>query len=192
MASCKGMHSCPAKTMYVNFVIRRYTRKFAIREQSVSSFVISSIGRAVELSKSEVSLSPKLDVYIGHNNEIPTKISVVADTGAHIPVAGPAHTKKIGIKKESLIPPPENIEHVGGRKLKILGYYPIYVTHNYKMVETLLYYAEGVKNMYILENICKKIRVIHEDFPNNNVDAPQVSATVQEATPSTDGQTQST
>ena len=184
----KGQSSCPAKNNVCRHCNKKgHFEKVCSRSQkskNISSIIIGSVSRALELSKTEVSPLPKLDVRIGHDEEAPVKIPVVADTGAQIPVAGPSQMKAMGIEQNALTPPPESVEHVGGGKLEIMGCYPIYIIHNSQLVETSVYFAKGVKNMYISVDLCKKIRIVHDDFPNNNVDEPQVNSMTTESEPS--------
>ena len=51
-------------------------------------------------SHAQVSNIPLVNVTIGHKNNTPTNIDVVADTGAQATVAGPSIMKRLGITQQ--------------------------------------------------------------------------------------------
>ena len=70
--------------------------------------------------------------------------------------------------EQDLRPPPHTLQHVGGRKLPVLGVYPLYITHNSELAETEVYFVEGVTHMYLSLDSCKKLCLVDENFPLNN------------------------
>ena len=92
----------------------------------------------------------------------------VADTGAQ--VAGPSHMKHLGIN-EVLTP---LLNHAGGSPLHVLGSCPLLALHNNKIIETEIYFATGVSNMYL--SLDTKISLIPEKFPHVNIDNSNASS----------------
>ena len=77
--------------------------------------------------------------------------------------------KELKIDKASLLPPPHDLQHVGGKKLDVMGHYPIFILHNDNLVEVDIYFTREVSNLYLsLDVVCKKIKIIDEDFPLDN------------------------
>ena len=135
----------------------------------VSSVIISSIEHVLGIAN-KCDL-PKLKVFISSdNNEPPISMEVVADTGAQVNVAGPDHLAHFGIQMDSLKTAPNLLKHAGGNLLQVLGSHPIFVLHNDKLVETEIYFASGVTNIYLSLDLCKKLCLIHEQFPHVNID----------------------
>ena len=70
-------------------------------------------------------------------------------------MAGPEHMARFGITKDSLKTAPNLLKHAGGSLLQVLGSHPIFVIHNDKLVETEIYFASGVTNIYLsLDSFC--------------------------------------
>ena len=135
----------------------------------VSSVIISSIEYILGIAN-KCDL-PKLQVFISSdNNEPPISMEVVADTGAQVNVGGPEHMAHFGITKDSLKTAPNLLKHAGGSLLQVLGSHPIFDIHNDKLVETEIYFASGVTNIYLSLDLCKKLCLIHEQFPRVNID----------------------
>ena len=135
----KGKSACPAKHNVCKFCkIKGHFERVCRRKNSkeVSSIIIGAIQRIMSMSTSEKSKLPKLNVTVGHDNEI-EKTDVVTDTGAMVTVAGESYLKILKIDEEDLIPPPHDISHVGGKNLEVIGCYPVFITHNNQLVETL-------------------------------------------------------
>ena len=168
-----GQRSCPARNNICKICkIKGHYEKLCKKRKSkgLSSIIIGAINRIKEFSKSQIAQLPKLSVKAGHDNELET-IETVADTGAQVTVGGPAQMRKLKIKKKSLLPPPHDLKHVGGKKLDVMGYYPIFIHHNSKLVEVDVYFTNEVNNMYLSLDVCKKICIIDENFPLNNTDS---------------------
>ena len=58
---------------------------------------------------------------------------------------------------------------MGGSTLEILGSYPVYIVHNDQLIQDEVYFAKGVKNIYLSMDSCKGISLIHKNFPNVDV-----------------------
>ena len=82
---------------------------------------------------------------------------VVADTGAQVTVAGQQHIKHFGLTLEELNESPHGLQHAGGNPLKVLGSYPVSVMHNGQFADTEVYFAQGVKHMYLSLDVCKNV-----------------------------------
>ena len=83
-------------------------------------------------------------------------------------VVGESYLTVLKIDKKDLIPPPHKIGHVGGKNLQVIGCYPVFITHNGQLVETLVFFTKNVENMYISLDVCKDICIIDKNFPHNN------------------------
>ena len=141
----------------------------------MSSILFSSIEHVMGIAnKSEL---PKLQVLIScQNNAPPESMEVVADTGAQVNVAGPSHMKRFRIKRNQLKGVPTSLKHAGGSHLQVLGSHSMYVIHNDKLVETEIYFASGVQNIYLSLDLCKSLSLIHEQFPRVNIDHVQANS----------------
>ena len=126
------------------------------------------------MSEKEKTSLPKLNVFVGAGDDnAPTKTEEVADTGAQVTVAGHKHMLHLGIKQHQLHVAQHSLQHAGGNNLEILGSYPIYIVHNNKIIEDEVYFVKGVRNFYLSLPSCKEISIIHEEFPNVNVNVKQ-------------------
>ena len=139
------------------------------RTLTTSAIIISGIATVCGSSHVQVSNLPVVNVLVGHGNNTPVKIDAIADTGAGACVGGSKHMKQMGITRNDLKPPPHTLQHVGGHKLSVLGVYSIYILHNSEIVETDVYFVEGVTHMYLSLGSCKKLGLVDQDFPLNNV-----------------------
>ena len=97
-------------------------------------------------------------------NALPKPTEVVADT-AQVTVGGLQHIKHFGLTLEELNEPLHGLQYAGGNPLKVLGSYPVSVMHNGQSADTEVYFAQGVKHMYLSLDVCKKIDVVHKEFP---------------------------
>ena len=79
-------------------------------------------------------------------------------------MAGLQHIKHFGLTLEELNEPPHGLQHAVGSPLKVLGSYPVSVMHNGQSADTEVYFAQGVKHMYLSLDVCKKINVVHKEF----------------------------
>ena len=166
---------CPAQGKKCNYCGKmdhfEQVCRSAKLEKNASAMVFSSIEKIVNtVSKSDL---PILTVNIQVNEESsPVSTEVIADTGAQVCVAGPSHMKHLKIRIEQLKEPTHILKHAGGNPLKLLGTYPVNIWHNDRFVNEDIYFAAGVPHMYISLDICKKIGLIHPQFPHvqlNNV-----------------------
>ena len=165
-----GQDSCPAKINICKICrIKGHYERVCNKKKpkAVSSVIIGTIQRIKKMTKSQKSQLPKLAVKAGHSNELET-VETVADTGAMVTVGGPQQMKHLKIDKKSLLPPPHDLHHVGGNKLDVMGYYPIFILHNDNLVEVDIYFTREINNLYLSLDVCKKISIIDKDFPLNN------------------------
>ena len=170
-----GKNACPAKGKTCKFCKRlNHFSSVCKQRKGISALVIGAILRLNAMSVQQKNALPRLDVFVGIDNEAPTKLEVVADTGAQASVGGPQHMAQLGIQMKDLRQPAHGLQHAGGKTLQVLGSYPIYVVHNDKLVEDEIYFVKGVKNLYISLQTCKGICIIHKNFPHVNVN--QLSA----------------
>ena len=68
------------------------------------------------------------------------------------------------------------LKHAGGSKLQVLGSHSICIIHNGKKIETEVYFVSGVTNIYLSLSLCKKLSLVHEQFPHVNIANSQVSS----------------
>ena len=65
---------------------------------------------------------------------------------------------------------------LGENPLKVLGSYPVSVMHNGQSTDTEVYFAQGVEHMYLSSDVCKKINVVHKEFPHVDLSStPSIS-----------------
>ena len=136
---------------------------------NTSAIIVGSLTKVCG-SSVQISNLPLVPIHVGHGDRPPEMIDAVADTGAGATVAGPSHMRRLGIDRHNLRPPPHTLQHVGGHKLPVLGVYSIYITHNSEMIETDVYFVEGVTRMYLSLDSCKKLCLIDDDFPLNTIE----------------------
>ena len=171
---------CTAKNHKCNTCKRKghfelFCRKGEGRTLTTSAIIISGIN-SICGSDVQVSNLPLVPFNVGHGNTIPETVDAVADTGAGANVAGPLHMRRLGITSHDLRPPPHTLQHVGGQKLPVLGVHTLYITHNSELIETEVYFVEGVTHMYLSLDSCKKLHLVDPDFPLNNTEHRSNSA----------------
>ena len=110
----------------------------------------------------------KLDVDVG-STKGNIKTEVVADTGAEVTAGGEKHLKHLGLEVKDLTPPDQELQHAGGKALQILGSYPIKIKHNNEFIDDEIYFAKGIRNIYLSCDSCIGIHLVHKEFPNVNV-----------------------
>ena len=139
------------------------------RSNDISTIIISGIATVCSLSQEQTESLPKLEVQITIDGRTSETIEVVADTGAQVTVAGIQHMEKMGIKRDELENPKHHLKHAGGKGMKLIGSYPVSIQHNGHSINDIIYFAQGVSNMYLSLTSCKKLYLIHEKFPNVNL-----------------------
>ena len=102
-------------------------------------------------------------------NTKPYPLTVIADTGAQVTVAGPKHLKYFRLSIEELNTPTFNVTNAGGNNLTVLGSHPISILHNDQLIDTCIYFATGVNNVYISLETCKQLNLVSKTFPLNNI-----------------------
>ena len=177
-----GRENCPAnghickkcgKPNHFEAVCKTNSDNISKPQGKEISAIISAILRVSGLSKRKKRSLPRLQVTTqttSNGKKIST--DVVADTGAEVNAAGREHLKHLGLQVKDLTPPNLDLQHAGGSALKIIGSYPLYITHNNQTILEDVYFAEGVGNIYLSCDSCKGISIIHQDFPNVNVSEP--------------------
>ena len=167
-----GREKCPAK----NHNCKKCDKKGHFEREckgekvdsSQNALLFNPILKVCSLSRTDVAKLPTLNVYIGHNNEVPVESEVVADTGAQVTVAGTSHMKLFGIKPNQLTSSKECLKHAGGKQLNVLGSYPMYIIHNKKLIEQEIYFVTGVTKIFLSLTACKDLCLVDRDFPLNN------------------------
>ena len=84
-------------------------------------------------------------------------------------VAGLSHLRLLKIPIESLCKRSHHLKHAGGSQLEIIGSYSISVQQQGKIFTTEFYFVQNVYITCLSLDTCKKIEVIHQNFPNVNV-----------------------
>ncbi len=109
----------------------------------------------------------RLTILVGECSiQTPTTIDVIPDTGAEVTVAGECHMIVLGIKLKHLVPPPNNLQHVAGGKIKVLGCCELSLTcGEISIVETIFFIA-NVSNVFLSLGAMKKFKIVHENFPH--------------------------
>ena len=110
---------------------------------------------------------PRVDILIGEGFvKTPRVIKAIPDTGAEVSVAGVALLTSLGIKKKNLCTPRHNIRHVAGEKIDVLGSCKLsFKLNSIKILEDV-YFIDNIQNMFLSFQACKKLMIIHNDFPN--------------------------
>ena len=124
----------------------------SVKEKGISSVVIGLVDRIINVSETKESGElPTLVVGVTNaDNALPKPTEVVADTcRAQVTVTGLQHIKHFGLTLEELNEPPHGLQHAGGSPLKVLGSYLVSVMHNGQSADTEVYFAQGVKHMYL-------------------------------------------
>ena len=86
--------------------------------KGVSAAVIIS---AVVGGERRKDLLARLSVLVFVVKSQPQAIEAIPDTGAEVTVAGECHMESLGIKRKHLIPPPNQLKHVAGGRIRIIG-----------------------------------------------------------------------
>ena len=166
-----GKESCPARGHTCNKCKKpnHFESVCKQRKKEISAMIIGAIHRLNSMSKQKTKSLPKLMVDMTGHNKIDVKTEVVADTGAEVTAGGEEHLTQLGLKVEDLKPPDQELQHAGGKALQILGSYPIKIKHNNEVIDDEIYFAKGIRNIYLSCDSCIGIHLVHKDFPNVNV-----------------------
>ena len=65
--------------------------------------------------------------------------------------------------------PSHILKHAGGNALTLIGSKSLIIEHNGQSTKTEVYFANGVKTLYLSLDVCKKFKLVHRNFPNVNV-----------------------
>ena len=81
--------------------------------------------------------------------------------------------KALKITTKQLQPPPHTLKHVGSGTLNVLGSCYLMIEHNHNSLEVEVDFTTDVLNMYLPLDVCKNLHIVHEEFPNINVNPLQ-------------------
>lgn len=96
-------------------------------------------------------------------------IKCIADTGAQVTVANEDHMKQLQISRDKLLYTPHTLKHAGGEELQVLGSYPVTIYHNNHTVTSDVHFVSGARHFYLSLDVCKNLSLIHQQFPNVNI-----------------------
>ena len=132
----------------------------------ISSVIIGAIDRIINSNETNL---PEFFVDVKRTvDENNVKIKCIPDTGAQVTVAGPTQLKEMNIEKEQLTEPSHILKHAGGNALTVIGSKSLIIEHNGQSAKTEVYFANGVKT-YLSFDVCKKLKLVHENFPHVNI-----------------------
>ena len=175
-------NKCPAQGQIckhckkLNHFERVCRSKKSTKESAKHAAIISSI--EIAISASTVSQLPYLNVAIQlESQKAATSIGVVADTGAMVSVAGPKQIEALGITINDLKKPAIELRNASNGNMTILGSHNVSVYHNDECSNVIMYFAAGVKHMYLSLDCCKELKIVGNKFPHDKI--VSTSATVQ-------------
>ena len=160
--------NCPAQGKVCNKCGKRnHFEQVCRTKKNVNAVLLATIEMIVGSSSTHTPPKlPEVQLSISHGSCSPHYVSGIADTGAQVTVAGPSLLKQLQISAKMLYKPALTILHVGGNTLSLIGTYDVKIHHNNKICETTIYFVNGVKSLYLSLDVCKRIGLVHEEFPN--------------------------
>ena len=108
-------------------------------------------------------------------HQSPIEVDVVAGTGVQVMVAGTGHSKTLGIKVENLIEPSLSLKNASGGRLHILGSHPLSISYLDRYATVDVYFASGVKHIFLSLDACKELNIVHKNFPHVTPQAQCIS-----------------
>ena len=134
---------------------------------TIHALIISSIEVIAGSSISKLSGLPRITVAIRtSNNDTPSLIVVVPDTGAQVTVASLDHMRLLNITAEQLHPPQCHLKNACGTSINVVGSYSVLIEHNQNIIEEEIYFASGVCDLFLSLTACKNIGLIPRNFPH--------------------------
>ena len=152
----QGQDASPEKNKIRNSCkkVGHFERVCRKSSKSISTFIISTLQK-IKDSQSKLSNLSKLNVFIGKDDNQPPE-ELIADTGAQATVGGPHYMKLLNVHPDKLNTPPRELKDAGGKRMTLLGSYPVFIYHNNQLLETDIYFVKGVNNIYICHSIPAK------------------------------------
>jgi len=161
-AEGKTCHNCGYRGHY-----SRVCEKPKKENPTMLSPKYGSVKQISDISKN-LDKRPMLPIDFYHPKEgyIGSKY-VIADTGAEVTVAGRRIMDDLMVQKEDLQKCEEILESVNGEKLDIIGQTDLVLKcHGYECIESVIFCNDlKWEDMYISLRVCKKLGIVHEDFP---------------------------
>ena len=133
----------------------------------ITSVVFATIEKLLSSSGNASSL-PKVNTCIKTYSK-ETFMDCIPDTGAQVTVGGLQQMKQLQISKEQLLAPHHTLKHAGGKRLNVIGSCKATIQHNKQSIDTDIYFATEISNMYLSLNLCKQLKLVHEEFPHIDV-----------------------
>ena len=104
-------------------------------------------------------------------------VPCVPDTGAQANVAGPSLLDILDVPSYVIKESNQEINHVGNESLNILGKVGLFLSHNGIEKFEEVYIIPGIEKLFLSCNLCKSLKLIHEQFPIVNVDKLTANST---------------
>ena len=145
-----------------------------------SAVIISSIQCIDEQMIAGITKLPCIDISIGIKEENMIKMNAIADTGAQVCVAGIDQMHQLGLHQNQLKASVQDLKHVGGNKLNVLGSHTTHIHYNDTTLKAEIYFVQGIQNVYLSLNVCKMLHIIPENFPFAIAQPSQISATFED------------
>lgn len=112
---------------------------------------------------------PRLRILVGENCvRVPQYIQAIADTGAEVTVAGAIYLEKLQIKRNHLNYPRDTLKHAAGGKVPFIGSCFLSIEVNSESTIEEVYFVPDITDVFLSIVACKKLKLIHPDFPHHN------------------------
>ena len=89
----------------------------------------------------------------------------VADTGAGVTLAGPSLMRALHLTAQDLDRSRRRVNHIAGQGLSIIGSTTCTLKAYGNTTEVEVFFARGVKRLYVSIGACRKLHLVHPDFP---------------------------
>ena len=144
------------------------------KDKSINAAVLIA---AVANGRKATDSLARLVVLIGAGFVLhPQVFHSIPDTGAEVTVAGGGHLTALGIKVKHLVPPSNNLQHVAGGLINVIGCCYLSFTCNDRSIVEKVYFIANVRNIFVSLGALKKMGIIHKNFPQ----PPESNHTVQQ------------
>ena len=130
--------------------------------KGVSAAVIISAVVGGERRKDSLA---RLSVLVFVVKSQPQAIEAIPDTGAEVTVAGECHMESLGIKRKHLIPPPNQLKHVAGGRIKIIGCCRLMMSCWGIVIVETVYFIADITTAFLSLDALRQFGIIHKEFP---------------------------
>ena len=131
-----------------------------------------SYNNALLMCSTSISTSlPRLLTLVGQDFVTkPCSLNVIPDTGAEVTVAGEKYLSILKVKKSWLNLPKQNLKHVGGGRISVIGSCYLSFTANLRTTIQEVHFIPNTPNIFLSITACKELKLIPQDFPYKTVE----------------------